>query len=156
MVPGGGRSEPEKAKQCVKRGILSMNSLVESLQDPLWQIGVSVVVLITVMAVLVVRSPDLHLRVPVRQRGTQGILLSGLVLLVIFSSSTWFLHTQSASPHLANPGGAGPQITAPPSLGAHTPTSILTPTAPLASVPTPTGTMTKMLSLFCQAFNTQD
>lgn len=133
-----------------------MSSLVESLQDPLWQIGVSVLVLMTIMAILVVRSPDLRLRAPARQRGTQGILLSGLVLLVIFSSSIWFLHVQSASPHLANQGGAGPQVTALSSPGEHTPIPALIPTSTPTSVPTPIGTTTQMLTLFCQAFNTRD
>lgn len=133
-----------------------MKSLVACLHDPLWQMGASVLVLMTVMAILVVRSPDLHLRVPARQRVTQDILLSGLVLLAVFSSSLWFLHAQSAPPHRANPGGVGPQITAPPSVGARPSVSALTPTPTPTSVPTPTGTMTQILTLFCQAFNTQD
>src|SRR5712692_7827034 len=88
-----------RAKPCtaVDRGVF-VNIFLESLRDPIWQLGGAIIVLAALVVTLAVRSPDMDLSPQLKRRGTRIVLLACLSLFLLLSGGVVLRHGADASP----------------------------------------------------------
>jgi hypothetical protein len=134
-----------------------MNVIMESLGDPIWQIGGGIILLATLVLILAVRSPEIHLSPWHQWLWTPIMLLVCLSLFLTLSAGVVLFHganaastvgstvTESASATASPRGGSSPQPTPSPS-----PSPSPTPFPRL--VPGPG----QVLTTFCDAIDRQD
>lgn len=136
-----------------------MNALLATLADPIWQIGGVILLLVALVLILALRSPEVHLSPWHQWLLTRLTLLLCLSLFLVLSTGVVVFHgakvASTAVPAVTQPwaatassdGGSSPS-----------PTSITSPT-PLPS-PTPFPRLTpspaQVLTMFCDAINQQD
>jgi len=63
-----------------------MNVIVESLGDPIWQIGGGIIILAVLVVILALRSPEVHLSPRHQWFWTRFMLLVGLSLFLVLSA----------------------------------------------------------------------
>jgi hypothetical protein len=138
-----------------------MNVIMESLGDPIWQIGGGILLLAALVLILALRSPETHLSPWHQWLWTRIILLVCLSLFLTLSAGVVLFHganaaspvvpvvtrpiTATASPH----GGTSP-----------TSTPIASPTPLPSPSPTPFPRLTpgpsQVLTTFCDAIDQHD
>src|SRR6266568_6733380 len=130
-----------------------MNVILESLGDPIWQIGGGIILLAALVLILMLRSPEVHL-VPRRQwflTRVTGLLC--LSFFLVLSAGVVLFHGANAAsttaPAVTQPSSA----TASPHGGlSHTPVPSPSPTPFPSLTPSPA----QVLTTFCDAINQQD
>jgi hypothetical protein len=130
--------------------------IVESLLDPIWQIGggIGIIVLTALMLTLALRSSEVHLTIQQKHRGTLLVLLSGLCCVLILSGGTLWFHASQAS---SRPVSTHEAHRSQPSL-------LPTPEPPPRPTPSPTSTpfpvltpsTAQVLTTWCTAINRHD
>jgi len=138
-----------------------MHVILESLGDPVWQIGGGIILLAALVLILALRSPEVHLAPQHQWFLTRLMLLLCLSCFLVLSAGVLFFHGANAastsSPAVTQPTSA----TAAPH-GGLSPTSVpsLSPTPMPSPSPTPFPVLTpspaQMLTTFCDAINQQD
>ncbi len=74
-----------------------MNVILESLGDPIWQIGGGIIILATLVLILVLRSPDMHLSPRHQWLLTRITLLVCLSLFLALSAGVVLFHGANAT-----------------------------------------------------------
>lgn len=132
-----------------------MNVILESLGDPIWQIGGGIILLATLVLILAVRSPEIHLSPRHQWLWTRITALICFSLFLLLSAGVVWFHganaastvgstvTESASATASPRGGSSPQTTLSPSPS---------PTPFPRLVPGPG----QVLTTFCDAIDQQD
>jgi len=140
-----------------------MNVIMESLGDPVWQIGGGILLLVALVLIIALRSPDLHLAARHQWLLTRFTLLVCLMLFLVLSAGVVLFHGANAA-STAVPAGSQPSsaIASPHGGSSPSSTSIPLPT-PLPSPspsPTPIPRLTlspaQVLTTFCDAIDQQD
>src|SRR5258708_18831969 len=117
-----------------------MNVIVESLGDPIWQIGGGIIILATLVLILALRSPEVHLAPRHQWLWTRLTLLVCLSLFLALSAGVVWFHGAHAAftvgPAVTQPSSAtasshGGSLPSPPPLPSPSPT----PIPPLVSSP---------------------
>jgi len=140
-----------------------LNVIVESLGDPIWQIGGGIILLATLVLLLAVRSPEIHLSSWHQWLWTRIMLLICLSLFLVLSAGVVLFHganaastivpeaTQPASATAAPGGASSPQPT---SLALPTPVPFPSPSpSPFPRLIPGPG---QVLTTFCDAIDRQD
>lgn len=130
-----------------------MNVILESLGDPIWQIGGGIILLSALVLILALRSPEVHL--PPRHQWL-WTRITGLIcfsLFLVLSAGVVLFHGANAA---STVGPAAPQsvaATASPRGGSSPqPTAMASPTPS----PSPSPSPTQVLTTFCDAIDQQD
>lgn len=130
-----------------------MNLLLNTLDNPIWQILTLILVLALPVGIMAVRTRDMHASADQKRRETGRVLLLCLIVFVLLSGSELLFHAQQAS----SPQVASHAFSSIPTRG---PTAAPTPTSDPSPDPTPTPrlarSMTQVLTTFCDAITTQD
>src|SRR5690348_15930336 len=105
--------------------------IVESLLDPLWQIGGGILVVAALMLIVALRSPEMRLSAAHKQRGTVLVLVSALCCVLILSGATLWSHAAQAASGVASTRQVHP------SSPALSPTRLPTPRPTPQPSPTP-------------------
>ena len=71
---------------------MPMNVIVESLGDPIWQIGGEIIILAVLVLILALRSPEVHLSPRHQWFWTRFMLLVGLSLFFVLSAGVVLFH----------------------------------------------------------------
>jgi hypothetical protein len=138
-----------------------MNPLLATFGDPIWQIGGGIILLATLVLLLAVRSPEMHLSAWHQWLWTHITLLVCLSLFLVLSAGVVLFHGANAvstvGPTVAPPASA---TTAPRSASSPQPTSLVPP-IPLPSLsPTPFPRLVpgpaQVLTTFCDAIDRHD
>jgi hypothetical protein len=137
-----------------------MNVIMESLSDPIWQIGGVILLLAALVLILALRSPEVHLPPRHQWLWTRITGLLCLSLFLVLSAGVVLFHGANAAPI----GASGPSSTAVSSPGglSPSPTSVpsLTPLPSPSPSPTPFPRLTpgpsQVLTTFCDAINQHD
>ena len=138
-----------------------MYVIVESLGDPIWQIGGEIIMLAVLVLILALRSPEVHLSPRHQWFWTRFMGLVGLSLFLVLSAGVVLFHGAHAAPTV------GPAVTQPSSAAASphggllpTSTSIPLPTPLPSPSPTPFPRVTpgpsQVLTTFCDAIDRHD
>ncbi len=140
-----------------------MNVIAQSLGDPIWQIGGGIILLATLVLLLAVRSPEIHLSPWHQWLWTRITGLLCFSLFLVLSAGVVLFHGANAA-STVGPEATQPLVaTASPRGGSSlSPTSLASP-APLPS-PSPSPTPfpqlvpgpAQVLTTFCDAINRQD
>ncbi len=134
-----------------------MNVIVESLGDPIWQIGGGIIMLAVLVLILALRSSEVHLSPRHQWLWTRFMLLVGLSLFLVLSAGVVLFHGASAA-STGVPAGTQPSSATASPHGGLLPTSIPSPT-PLPS-PTPFPRLApspaQVLTTFCAAIDRHD
>jgi hypothetical protein len=130
-----------------------MNVIVESLGDPVWQIGGGIILLAALVLILAVRSPEIQLSSWHQWLWTRITLLVCFSLFLVLSAGVVLFHrakgASTVMPEAAQPLAA----TATPRGGSSpAPTAMVSPTPFPRLVPTPA----QVLTTFCDAVNQRD
>src|ERR1700687_2901616 len=107
-----------------------MNVILEGLGDPIWQIGGGIIMLATLVLLLALRSPEVHLSPRHQWFWTQFMLLVGLSLFLVLSAGVVLFHGAHAA------STSGPAVTQPSSAAA-SPHGGLLPTSTSIPLPSP-------------------
>src|SRR6266699_2687673 len=75
-----------------------MNVIVESLGDPIWQIGGGIIMLAVLVLILALRSSEVHLSPRHQWLWTRFMLLVGLSLFLVLSAGVVLFHGAHATP----------------------------------------------------------
>ncbi|MFL5664551.1 MAG: hypothetical protein ACJ8BW_24865 [Ktedonobacteraceae bacterium] len=132
-----------------------MNVIVESLGDPIWQIGGGILLLATLVLLLAVRSPEIHLSPWHQWLWTRITLLVCFSLFLVLSAGVVLFHEANAAstvvPEATQPASA---TAVPRGSSSSTSTSMASPTpTPFPRlVPRPS----QVLTTFCYAIDRQD
>lgn len=125
-----------------------MSVIVESLGDPIWQIGGGIILLATLVLLLAVRSPEIHLSSWHQWLWTRIMLLICLSLFLVLSAGVVLFHGANAASTVV------PEATQPTSLASPTPVPSPSPS------PTPFPRLIpgpgQVLTTFCDAIDRQD
>jgi hypothetical protein len=130
-----------------------MNILLNTLDDPIWQVLALVITLATPVLIVAVRTRDVHASEQQKRQDTLTILWGWLATFLLMSGVAVALHLPDAAPQRTGSTAPSPV----PTLSA-TPSPTSTPT----SLPTPTPTprldrsITQVLTTFCDAITAQD
>src|SRR6266699_5699937 len=115
-----------------------MNILLNSLGDPIWQIGGGIMLLAALVLILALRSPEVHLSPWHQWLWTRITGLMCLSLLLVLSAGVILFHGANAAPSGAPEGSQPSSATASPHGGSlPSPTSIASPTLLPSPSPTP-------------------
>ncbi len=130
-----------------------MNVILESLGDPIWQIGGGIILLAALVLILVLRSPEVHLAPRHQWFLTRLTGLLCLSFFLVLSAGVLLFHGANAAsttaPAVTRPSSA----TASPHGGlSHTPVPSPSPTPFPSLTPSPA----QVLTTFCDAINQQD
>ncbi len=126
-----------------------MQVIVESLSDPIWQIGVGSIALIALVLIVVLRSPDFRLT-PWQQWFLPRIIgLVCLSLFLVLSAGVVLSHGADATPTSVHTTRSHPSVTITPS-----PTQAPTPTP--SPFPHLSPTPARVLISFCNAIDQHD
>jgi len=140
-----------------------MNIFLATLGDSIWQIGGGILLLIALVLILALRSPEVHLSSWHRWLWTRITGLVCLSLFLVLSAGVVLYHGANAAsmvgPAATQPvaatasprGGSSPVPTAQAS-----PTLLLSPSPSLTPFPQLTPGPTQVLTTFCDAINRQD
>src|SRR5947199_4136906 len=116
-----------------------MNVIVESLGDPIWQIGGGIILLATLVLLLAVRSPEMHLSSWHQWLWTRITLLICLSLFLVLSAGVVLFHGANAAstvvPEATQPAWA---TAAPGGASSPQPTSLASPIPVPSPSPSPT------------------
>src|SRR5437879_1817476 len=134
-----------------------MNVIVESLGDPIWQIGGGIIMLATLVLILALRSPEVHLAPRHQWLWTRLTLLVCLSLFLALSGGVVWFHGANAA------YAVGPAVTQPSSATASSHGGFLPSPTPLPS-PSPSPTRiprlvpspAQVLTTFCDAIDRHD
>jgi len=130
-----------------------MNVILESLGDPIWQIGGGIILLAALVLILVLRSPEVHLAPRHQWFLTRLMLLVCLSCFLVLSAGVLLFHGANAASTTA------PAVTQPSSANA-SPHGGLSPTPVPSPSPTPFPSLTpspaQVLTTFCDAINQHD
>src|SRR5947209_20173941 len=74
-----------------------MNIILESLHDPLWQVGEVMITLAALVLLLALRSPDIRFSEQRKRRGTCIILGTGLLLFLLLGGEVVLFHAAGSS-----------------------------------------------------------
>lgn len=74
-----------------------VNIVLESLRDPIWQLGEVVITLAALVLLLALRSPDIRFSEQRKRRGTRIILGAGLLFFLLLSGEVVLFHAAGAS-----------------------------------------------------------
>jgi hypothetical protein len=140
-----------------------MNVIMESLGDPIWQIGGGIILLAALVLILALRSPDLHFAPRYQWFLTRFTLLVCLTLFLVLSAGVVLFHGANAA-STAVPAGSQPSSATASPYGGSSPSSMSIPSpTPLPSPspsPTPIPRLTlspaQVLTTFCDAIDQQD
>jgi hypothetical protein len=126
-----------------------VNIVLESLRDPIWQIGEVVITLAALVLLLALRSPDIRFLEQRKRRGTRIILGAGLLLFLLLSGEVVLFH--------AGRGASLPGVSEAP-LPAWTPSPFpsLLPSDTPSPLPSLTPSTAQVLTTFCEAINNKD
>jgi hypothetical protein len=127
-----------------------MKSLLEQWIFPLWLTGAGVLLLVALVLIMAVRNAESHLSAFQRRRGTQIILIIGMVCVLLWSGGAALVHG-AQTPTEATPDVqaalASPQLSPTPS-----PHPSPTPTP----IPQLTPSPDQVLSTYCDAITNHD
>ncbi len=130
-----------------------MNVIVESLGDPIWQIGGGIIMLAVLVLILALRSSEVHLSPRHQWLWTRFMLLVGLSLFLVLSAGVVLFHGAHATPTVVPAVTQPSSATASPHGGlSHTPVPSPSPTPFPSLTPSPA----QVLTTFCDAINQQD
>lgn len=135
-----------------------MNVILESLGDPIWQIGGGILLFLALVLIMALRSPEVPLSSWHHWFWTRIALLVCLSLFLVLSAGVGLFHGADVT-SAAEPGAApaSPRVGSSPQ-----PTSMATPTAVPSPTPSPTPfprlvpSPTQVLTTFCNAIVRQD
>src|SRR6266699_3042108 len=135
-----------------------MNVILESLGDPIWQIGGGIIILATLVLILALRSPEVHLSPRHQWLWTRIMGLMCLSLFLVLSAGVVLFHGANAAP-ISGPGGSQPSSATASSHGG----SLPQPSSTASSIPSPSPTAfpsltpspAQVLTTFCDAINRQ-
>jgi hypothetical protein len=138
-----------------------MHVIMESLGDPVWQIGGGIILLAALVLILALRSPEVHLAPQHQWFLTRLTLLVCLSCFLVLSAGVLLFHGANAA------STAAPLVTQPTSATAAphgglspTPVPTLSPTSMPSPSPTPFPALVpspaQVLTTFCDAINQQD
>ena len=140
-----------------------MNVILESLGDPIWQIGGGIIMLAVLVLILALRSPEVHLSPRHQWLWTRFMLLGGLSLFLVLSAGVVLFHGAHAAPTVVSAVTQPSSTAASPHSGLlPTSTSIpsLTPLPSPSPSPTPFPRLTpspaQVLTTFCDAIDRHD
>jgi hypothetical protein len=138
-----------------------MNVILESLGDPIWQIGGGIIFLAALVLILALRSPEVHLSPWHQWLWTRITGLMCLSLFLVLSAGVVLFHGANAAPIGAPEGSQPSSATASPHGGSLlSPTSIASPTLLPSPSPTPFPRLVpspaQVLTTFCDAINQHD
>jgi hypothetical protein len=138
-----------------------MNVILESLGDPLWQIGGGIILLATLVLILVLRSPDMHLLPRHQWLLTRIMGLACLSCFLVLSAGVTLYHGAHAAPTVGPEGSQPSSATASPHGGllpSSTPIASLTPSPSPSPTPFPrlVPGPSQVLTTFCDAINQHD
>src|SRR5207302_7918325 len=91
-----------------------MNVIVESLGDPIWQIGGGIIILAVLVLILAQRSPEVHLSPRHQWLWTRLTLLVCLSLFLVLSAGVVLFHGVHAAPTVGPEGSQSSSATASP------------------------------------------
>jgi hypothetical protein len=136
-----------------------MNLLLNTLGDPIWQIGGGIMLLAALVLILALRSPDMHLSPRHQWLWTRITGLMFLSLFLVLSAGVVLFHGANAAP-IAVHEGSQPSSATTSSHGG----SLPQPTSTASSIPSPSPTAfpsltpspAQVLTTFCDAINRQD
>src|SRR5260221_3721147 len=121
-----------------------MNVIVESLGDQIWQIGVEIIMLATLVLILALRSPEVHLAPRHQWLWTRLTLLVCLSLFLALSAGVVWFHGAQAAFTVGPEGSQSSSATASPHGGSFPfpspfplPSPLPTPVSPPAPSPPP-------------------
>jgi hypothetical protein len=135
--------------------------IMESLGDPVWQIGGGIILLAALVLILALRSPEVHLAPQHQWFLTRLTLLLCFSCFLVLSAGVLLFHGANAA------STAAPLVTQPTSAAA-SPHGGLSPTSVPSPLPTPmpspsptpfpslTPSPAQVLTTFCDAINQQD
>src|SRR5712692_8182960 len=125
-----------------------MSIFLATLGDPIWQIGGGIILLLALVLLLALRSPEVHLSPWHHWLWTRVMLLVCFSLFLVLSAGVILFHGATASSFVV-PSGSSPS-----------PTSIPSPTLLPSPSPTPFPRLTpgpgQVLTTFCDAINQRD
>ncbi|MFL5705016.1 MAG: hypothetical protein ACJ8AG_19605 [Ktedonobacteraceae bacterium] len=134
-----------------------MNVILESLGDPIWQIGGGIIILAVLVLILALRSPEVHLAPRHQWLWTRLTLLVGLSLFLVLSAGVVLFHGANAASAVV------PAVTQPSSAAASphggllpTLTSIPLPSPSPTPIPSLTPSPAQVLTTFCDAIDRHD
>ena len=130
-----------------------MQVMVESLGDPIWQIGAGTIALVALLLIVVLRSPDFHLTTWQHWFLPRITGLVCLALLLVLSAGVVLSHGADAAPTNVHATRSHPSVTATPS-AIPSPTSVSTPTP--SPFPQLSPTPAQVLTTFCNAIDQHD
>lgn len=130
-----------------------MNMIMESLGDPIWQIGGGIILLAALVLILVLRSPEVRLAPQHQWFLTRLTVLICLSFFLVLSAGVLLFHG-------ANTASTAAPADMQPSSATASPHGGLSPTPVLSPSPTPFPSLTpspaQVLTTFCDAINQQD
>jgi hypothetical protein len=134
-----------------------MNVIVESLGDPIWQIGGGIIMLATLVLILALRSPEVHLSPRYQWLWTRLTLLVCLSLFLALSAGVVWFHGAHAA------FTVGPAVTQPSSATASShggslpsPTPLPSPSPSPTPIPRLVPSPAQVLTTFCDAIDRHD
>src|SRR5258706_14744834 len=128
-----------------------MNVIVESLGDPIWQIGGGIIMLAALVLILAMRSPEVHLAPRHQWFWTRFMLLVGLSLFLVLSAGVVLFHGANAASTVVPTATQPSSATASPH-GGLSPSSTPSPTPFPRLAPSPA----QVLTTFCDAIDRHD
>ena len=136
-----------------------MNILLNTLSDPIWQIGGGIMLLAALVLILALRSPEVHLSPWHQWLWTRITGLMCLSLFLVLSAGVVLFHGANAAPTVGPEGSQPSSATASPHGG-----SLPQPSSTASLIPSPSPTVfpslapspAQVLTTFCDAINQQD
>src|SRR5258707_3900847 len=136
-----------------------MNILLNTLSDPIWQIGGGIMLLAALVLILALRSPEVHLAPWHQWLWTRITGLMCLSLFMVLSAGVVLFHGANAA-LIGAPAGSQPSSATASPHGGSSPQ----PTSTASSIPSPSPTAlpsltpspAQVLTTFCDAINRQD
>jgi hypothetical protein len=125
-----------------------VNIVLESLRDPIWQVGEGILALATLMLLFALRNPEVGVSVYRKRQGTRFLLGVGLTLFLLLSGGVVLSHRANTPPTRVSEAP----------LSAWTPSLLPKPSpSPTPSpLPTLTPSTAQVLTTFCDAINRKD
>jgi hypothetical protein len=135
-----------------------MKTIVEQWIFPLWLTGAGILLLVALVLIMAVRNAEGHLSAFQRRRGTQIILIVGLVCVLLWSGGAALVHgaqTPTEATPEAQAALASPQLSPTPSPHP-TPSPTLVPTPSPTPIPQLTPSPDQVLTTYCDAIANHD
>jgi hypothetical protein len=127
--------------------------IIESLGDPIWQIGVGSIVLVALVLIIVLRSPDVRLSPRQQWVLPRIIVLVCLSLLLVLSAGVVLSHGADAAPTNGSGSLSHQTVTSTP---AGRPSTTPVPTPSPTPFPHLSPTPAQVLTIFCKAVDQGD